>query len=135
MIPLPVTVSSTRFWSFAMMKKFVPVLIFLSLLAAPAALLAQDAPSEPKDSGVKEDVTVTLIQVDTMVMNKKGQTVPDLTKDDFELRIGDQVLDVDTMDLFCPIGATDDPLPIKGKKVPEMIGPGVKRKIVMAFDY
>lgn len=118
-----------------MMKKFVPVLIFLSLLAAPAALLAQDAPSEPKDSGVKEDVTVTLIQVDTMVMNKKGQTVPDLTKDDFELRIGDQVLDVDTMDVFCPIGATDDPLPIKGKAMPEMIGPGVKRKIVMAFDY
>jgi len=118
-----------------MMKKFVPVLIFLSLLAAPVTLLAQDAPAEPKDSGVKEDVTVTLIQVDAMVMNKKGQTVPDLTKDDFELRIGDQVLDVDTMDVFCPIGATDDPLPIKGKTAPEMIGPGVKRKIVMAFDY
>ena len=118
-----------------MMKKFVPVLIFLSLLVAPATLLAQDAPSEPKDSGVKEDVTVTLVQVDAVVMNKKGQTVPDLTKDDFELRIGDQVLDVDTMDVFCPIGATDDPLPIKGKKAPAMIGPGVKRKIVMAFDY
>jgi VWFA-related protein len=135
MILLPVIVPSSRCWSFAMMKKFVPVLFFLSLLAAPVALLAQDAPSEPKDSGVKEDVTVTLVQVDAVVMNKKGQTVPDLTKDDFELSIGDDALEVSTMDVFCPIGATDDPLPIKDKQAPAMIGPGVKRKIVMAFDY
>jgi VWFA-related protein len=135
MIPLPVIVPSSKFWSSAMMKRFVPVLVLLSLLAAPAALLSQDSSSEPQDSGVQEEVAVTLLQVDAVVMNKKGKTVPDLTKDDFELRIGDQVLEIDTMDVFCPIGAEADPLPIKGKKAPEIIGPGVKRKIVMAFDY
>jgi VWFA-related protein len=118
-----------------MMKKFVPVLVFLSLLATPAALLAQDSSAKPKDSGVQEGVKVTLIQVDAVVMNKAGQTVPDLTKGDFELSIGDDVLEVSTLDVFCPIGATDDPLPIKSKNAPAMIGPGVKRKIVLAFDY
>jgi VWFA-related protein len=107
------------------------VCLVLSILCLPALTWAQ----EPADSGVQEKVTVTLVQLDALVMNKQGQTVPDLGKDDFELRIGEQPLEIDAVDVVCPIGAADDPLAVKGRQLPPPVAPGVKRRIVLAFDY
>ena len=76
----------------AIRKAVVRILVSLTLVIAPATLCAQESAPEPQDSGVKEEVTVTLVQVDAVVMDKKGRSVPDLGKDDFELRIGEQTL-------------------------------------------
>jgi VWFA-related protein len=80
---------------------------------------------------------VTLVQIDALVVDKAGKTVPGLTKADFTMKIGNKEVKVDTVDLVCPIGPTADPAPLKksDQTQPAMIGPGVKRRVVFAFDY
>jgi len=116
------------------------ICVVLACLAGLAFAQEAQKQQQPADSKTTEKVTVRLIQVDTLVMEKNGETVPGLTKDDFELRFGDQPMKIDTFDAFCPIGATPDPtknITGKGKhpEVPKPIGPDVARKIVLAFDY
>lgn len=112
------------------MKKLL--VLAIAILVAASGAWAQ---SDPVSTEVQEDVTVTLVQVDALVIDKDGATVPNLTKDDFELKLGDQKVDISVLDVNCEIGAYDDPLPIKGRKAPAKIGPGTKRRIVFAFDY
>jgi VWFA-related protein len=78
-----------------------------------------------------------LVQIEALVMDKDGKTVPNLTKNDFSMKINGVPVKIDTVDVECPIGAAADPLPIKPKQPapPALIGPGVKRRIVFAFDY
>jgi len=105
-------------------------------LALSTPLLAQQ-PAAPVDKGLQEKVQVTVIQVEALVMDKDGKTVPGLTKDDFTMKIGDHEVPVSAVDVICPVGAMADPVPIKGSQTtpPALIAPGVKRKIVFAFDY
>ncbi|HXV77802.1 MAG TPA: VWA domain-containing protein, partial [Candidatus Polarisedimenticolaceae bacterium] len=114
------------------MNKF-RLLVLLSLLATGAGAGPVVSAQEP--SGVQERVTVTLVQVDALVIDKDGKTVPGLTKADFELILGGQPLEVATLDEACQIGATADPLPIEGDAPPAKVGDGIKRRIVFAFDY
>jgi hypothetical protein len=63
-------------------------------------------------------------------------TVPDLKAEEFTMKLGSDPLKVSTVDLSCSLGATDDPVPLKeGAAVPAPIAPGVKRRVVFAFDY
>lgn len=104
-------------------------------LSLPAG--AQSSPDKPVGTAPQEKIQVTLVQVDAVVMDKDGKTVTDLKKGDFTMKIGDTPVNISTFDLVCPIGATADPVPIQPKQAapPALIGPGLKRRIVFAFDY
>jgi VWFA-related protein len=99
--------------------------------------LAQESAQQPSDANVTEQVEVHLVQIDALVMDGKDKTVAGLGKGDFELRIGSTPLEISTLDVICPIGDAPDPLPIKNAKsdLPKKIAPGMKRRIVFAFDY
>ena len=106
-------------------------------LALTSSLLAQQPPAKPVDKGIQEKVQVTLVQVEAVVVDKAGKTVPGLKKDDFSMSINGARVAVTAVDAMCPIGAAADPAPIKNDQTapPAPIGPGVKRRVVFAFDY
>jgi VWFA-related protein len=117
------------------MKAPVSIALLALLLASPAAL-AQDSTDEPVESDLREEVTVTLVQVDALAVDRKGQTVPGLTREDFELKLGGERLEISTLDLTCPIGEAADPLPVSRERgVPPPLAPGTKRRVVFVFDY
>jgi VWFA-related protein len=106
-------------------------------LALSLPLVAQQSAAPAPAAGTQEKLQVTVVQVEAVVMDKAGKTVPGLTKDDFEMKIGDKKVALSALDVDCPIGAMADPVPIKNSQTtpPAPIGPGVKRRIVFAFDY
>jgi VWFA-related protein len=105
-------------------------------LALSAPLLAQ-APAAPLPAtGTQEKVQVTVVQVEALVMDKTGKTVPGLTKDDFMMTIGGLPVAITTVDVDCSAGAMADPVPLKnGQELPAPIAPGTKRRVIFAFDY
>jgi VWFA-related protein len=81
-------------------------------------------------------VQVTLLQIDAVALDTDGKTVADLKQEEFTMTFGGAPLAVSHVDVTCPIGAMDDPLPLKdGDPVGPLIAPGIKRRIVFAFDY
>lgn len=62
------------------MKRFLA----LALLAA-TPLAAQRKPAEPEAPKLVETIDVRIINVDVIVTDKKGNFIPNLTKDDFEI--------------------------------------------------
>ena len=103
-----------------------------------AWMLSWSAPVVAQDTQVSGDeVKVKLVIVDTLVMNKQGVTVPDLTQDDFKLTIGGEDVEIDTFDLHCPGGAVADPLEVKKWTKPRAKTPGIElsHKIVFVIDY
>ncbi|HEX4826084.1 MAG TPA: VWA domain-containing protein [Candidatus Polarisedimenticolaceae bacterium] len=116
------------------MRRVAAVAGVLVVLSSPAG--APHAAPPPKPPGLEEKVQVTLVQVDALVVDAAGKTVPGLTKADFAMKIGGRDVKVDTVDLVCPIGGAADPAPLKrGEPLPAPLGAGIKRRIVLAFDY
>jgi VWFA-related protein len=115
------------------MRRAIAVPVSWLALGLCVPLAAQDSGS----TGIKEQVQVTLVQIDALVTDDNGRTVPDLTKNDFSLAISGTPVEVSDVDLLCPGGATADPAPAKKGETqpPPKIAPGVKRRIVFAFDY
>jgi len=111
----------------------VPVVALV--LSAP--LLAQQPAAPAPATGPQEKVQVTVVQVEALVMDKDGKTVPGLTKDDFSMKIGGVPVKISALDLICPVGAMADPVPLKNAQapLPAPIAPGTKRRVVFAFDY
>jgi VWFA-related protein len=107
----------------------------LSVLSILALLAAAEQP--PVDTGLHEQVQVTLIQVDVVVTDKNGRTVPDLKKEDFTLKIAGRKVPIEALDVLCPTGASDDPMPVRDETSipPAPKTPGLGQRVVFAFDY
>jgi VWFA-related protein len=88
---------------------------------------AQEAPPE--------EVAVRLVLVETLVMDGDRRTVPDLPKEDFELKVNGESVQIDTFDVYCPIGAADDPQPVVKGALPVALAPEMKRRMVLVLDY
>jgi VWFA-related protein len=119
-------------------RRAVVYLSVFCLFAAGSLLPAQNTADDPTDSGLTEQVKVKLITVNTVVIDGKGNSVPDLTKDDFTVELDGAPVDIDTFDANCPIGAVGDPINLRKEMKTEKfqkIGPDVKRRIVLVFDY
>jgi VWFA-related protein len=105
-------------------------------------LLALGLPVSTSDSGdpvdIKklEEVEVDLVLIDALVLDRKGRTVPGLTRDDFEVVVDMVIRPIDTLDELCDAGAADDPRGMRNpaKRAP-IEAPKAGRKIVLAFDY
>jgi len=112
----------------------ITIPLFALLLSSP--LSAKQPAPKPADKGPEEKIQVTLVQVEAVVMDKDGRTVPGLTKDDFSMKIGGAPVRVSAVDMDCPIGAAADPVPIKKDQATVApIAPKTKRRVVFAFDY
>jgi len=91
---------------------------------------------DPLSTGTHEDVEVRLVLIDTVVVDRDGRTVPDLTASDFEIFVDGVRRPIDTLDLSCPTGAADD---VRGgghpKRRAALPSPDVGRQIGIAMDY
>jgi VWFA-related protein len=111
----------------------VPVL--LAALVAPR-VGGQSPPAEPLSSELKESIEVRLVTIDVVALDANDLTVPNLTKDDFELFVDGKPAKIDTLDAYCASGAEPDP---KSRRFGDWATPkdlvDGKRRIVLAFDY
>ena len=105
------------------------VLVLLTFGAPDAFDQSTDRPVSTQET---ERVEVNLVILDTVVLDSRGNPVPDLTIDDFELVIDGKFVPVDTFDASCGHSMTegDDPTLLTDAGT-EAVDP----KIVLAFDY
>jgi VWFA-related protein len=110
-----------------------PTLLAVSVLNATAQATAEGV--DPLPSGLEEEVGVRLVLIDAVVVDRAGRTVPDLTRDDFEIIIDGKPVDVDTLDASCA-GPMDDPQQVRRAiKRPHLPTSGTIRRIVIVLDY
>lgn len=111
-----------------------PALILVT--GAAAVDVAAQQQDEPRDSGQTERVEVRLVTVDVLVLDAQDRTVPGLLREDFELIVDGQPVEVDTLDVRCSDAVLEDPrggnLGEGTTQVTDTAGP---RRIVLALDY
>lgn len=114
----------------------------VTVLLAAFGILCAGTPSwtQQTSEGLTEDVKVKLMLIDALVMTSNGETVPDMKKEEFELKIAGADREIDTFDLYCPIGAQPDVKEIANLKqlkasTRTFDTPENPRKIVFVFDY
>ena len=107
-------------------------------LAASGAFGSPNAADDPSPvaAGLTESVEVRLVTVDVVALDGKDRTVPDLTKEDFQLLVDRKETPIDTLDIACDGGSLDDP---KSKHFGDWTTPpdlaAGTRRVVLAFDY
>lgn len=115
-----------------MSSRIMSAATLLAVLVASA-----DPASEPLPSGGSETVTVRLLVVDALVLDRRGRTVPGLSAADFELRLDGRRVPIDTFDAECGSAPRDDP-PASDLAAPPRIAPSspgdVPRRIALVFD-
>jgi VWFA-related protein len=92
------------------------------LLAVTLLLSGPGAGAEPAASDVEERVEVRLVMIETVALDAEGNTVPDMTRDDFQLTVDGIITEIDTFDVLCEAG-------------PRGEAPVAPRGIVLVFDY
>jgi VWFA-related protein len=116
------------------MNRAVTVLLVAFLSSVGLSHAAQ--PTEAVDPAIQEHVRVRLLTVDALVIDAEGRTVPGLTQQDFQLDLGGKMRPIETFDVACPIGAAEDPKNVDSTaQLPPPIGPGLERRVILAFDY
>jgi VWFA-related protein len=106
----------------------------LVLICSPA--LAQEPQEKPSDIGQTEEVEVRLVLIETLVLDREGRSVADLTQDDFQLAVEGIVTEIESLDVFCPAGAVGDPGEIgTDQQRQQPTAPEAQRRIVFVVDY
>jgi VWFA-related protein len=107
----------------------------LAATVATATSAASDDPP-PLPTKLEESVEVRLVTIDVIALDEKDRTVPDLTKADFRLFVDRKETPIDTFDVACEGGPSDDPKSKRffGWPMPPDLETGTRR-IVFAFDY
>jgi VWFA-related protein len=120
----------------ALRRKWCVGYVALAAGLCGASLAQVEKPEPPPlDVGLEEEVEVQLVLVDFLVLDRKDRTVPDLTKDDFVLVVSGRESDIHSLDVDCPVGEADEPLPgTASRKLSD--SPTVRpRRLVIVFDY
>ena len=106
------------------------------LLLAPAAPLAEDEGRPPVESGMIEHVEVQLVLLDVLVLDRRDRTVPALARDDFELYVDGDPVELVSLDADCGAGRLRDVRPGDSPAAARRGGrAAAPRRIVHAFDY
>jgi VWFA-related protein len=113
--------------------RFLPSLIML-LMVGVAQTAAQE-PDEPLDVGQVEQVEVRLVLLDVLALDRRDRTVPGLTLDQFQLYVDSNPVEIDSLDVYCPLGKVSDPRAGQTVEVPSPAQTGAPLRIVHAFDY
>ena len=111
------------------MKGWIVLTLTSCAVFGSAAVLAQEEP-------IEEKVEVNLVLIDALVLDKKGNTVPGLTKEDFRLSVQRRAQEIDTFDASCPAEPVSDPLALgPGDTRGAGPTPAQKRRIALVLDY
>jgi len=111
------------------------LLVCLPTLVAQTPV-AEEKTTEPLDLDQAEEVRVRLVLVDVIVLDSHDRTVPDLTRDDFEILVDGERREVDTLDVACADGGVADAVGVRNPmKRGTVSALGADRKIVLALDY
>lgn len=112
------------------------LLAALSLLALTASSGAGELPVA---TGLEERVEVQFVLLDAVVIDRRGRTRPDLEKADFELFVDGDEVEIASVDLHCPGGASRDVKadwrPGRPARPEPREPPGPGRRLVLVFDY
>lgn len=114
-----------------------PIAIAFSLMLATLGRAQQaDPPDEvPLDIGLTEEVGVRMVLVDFIVLDREDRTVGDLKLEDFVIVTGGRERPLSSLDLDCPGGEADEPLPgAKSQPLPDA-QTTQPRRIVLVLDY
>jgi VWFA-related protein len=85
-------------------------------------LSAPGAGAQPTASDLEEEVEVRLVMIETVALDAEGNTVADMTRDEFRLTVDGLVAEIDTFDVLC------DAEPGEAASI-------VPRGIVLLLDY
>ena len=88
---------------------------------------------DPADIGKSEAVEVRYILIDTLVESQLGNTVPGLSKSEFQLSVDGTIHEIQSVDVFCDAGALAPPTKLASGEYPEPVDGD--RKIVIVVDY
>jgi len=111
------------------------IVVFLLILGS-YALFAEDEPAEPLDVGQVEEVEVQLVLLDVLVLDHRDRTIPDLTAEDFDVLVDHKLVEIDSLDVDCPLGEATDPRAGETVEIPtKEQASGPPRRFVHAFDY
>jgi VWFA-related protein len=106
-------------------------LLLIVLVAGGAS--AQD---EPVAVDTTERVEVDLVMIDTLVLDRQGRTVGDLTRDDFLLSVQGKAREIDTFDIVCPESGSPEPSVMASPEdARPKVGATPERRLVLAYDY
>lgn len=109
-------------------------IIATCLLAISFAMAQVDDP--PMEIEKTEEAKVRLVLIDAVVVDQAGNTVEGLTAEDFEIVQGGTVVPVDTLDVVCPAGGSQD---VRALPSPRDRVPGATRddprRLVILLDY
>lgn len=90
---------------------------------------------EPIEIDKEENVDVRLVLVEALVVDRAGRTHPELTREDFKLKIDMVEREIDVFDYTCRDGPTDDPVPVADEtRRPHPPASLSGRRIVLLFD-
>jgi VWFA-related protein len=115
-----------------------PIEPFLALALSIGSLCLPGLASEgvdPLEIHKQEQVDVRLVLIDTVVIDRQGRTVSDLTIDEFVVTVDGRRRPIDTLDVRCPIGDAPDATAVGNPKQRPRPPEVVERDIVLAFDY
>lgn len=116
-------------------NRFCRLALIATLFGAIPAALAQQSTDTPLPSDLEEDVGVHLVLIDTVVVDRAGRTVSDLTLEDFEIIVDGKNVDIDTLDTSCA-APMDDPRAVRrASGRPHLPTSGDVRRIVVLLDY
>jgi VWFA-related protein len=105
----------------------------LSIVLVAGGASAQD---EPVALDLTERVEVNLVMIDTLVLDRQGRTVGDLTRDDFRLSVQGRARQIDTFDIVCPESGFPEPSDTTSpENVRPKVGTTPERRLVLAYDY
>jgi VWFA-related protein len=117
-------------------KWAVRSIVALLLILGSYALFAEDEPAEPLDIGQVEEVEVQLVLLDVLVLDRRDRTIPDLTAEEFDVLVDHKLVEIDSLDVHCPLGEATDPRAGETVEIPtEERDSRPPRRFVHAFDY
>jgi VWFA-related protein len=118
------------------MRRFTLFCFVLSSFLTARAGAEQDPQRRPIEiQAPPERVEVNLVMLETLVLDGQGRTVPDLTKDDFELLVKGRAVPIDVLDVTCSTGALPDPGNVEPGQRREIPAPDEPRRLVLLIDY
>lgn len=114
------------------MRHASPWILVAGLFGSPVA--QEERP--PIETDKVEEELVRLVVLDTIVVDRSGRTVGDLTIDDFEIVAGGKPVPVGSLDVDCPGGGAAQPEAVSHARKRQAPAAGDKpRRLVLAVDY
>lgn len=112
-------------------------LVPLALTMQVALATGEEPGGPPIELGLEEHVEVQLVLIDVLVLDRRDRTIADLSVADFELHVDGKPVEIESLDVRCPLGSARDARSAWGPDSPGLpiAAPAPDTRIVFVFDY